>query len=76
MQIKSKKLAQGRYEITVHEIRFVLEKLYGDQNWTLHNSSNTEISRFETKAGALETLRNWSFEYALRMDAAEFCDYA
>jgi hypothetical protein len=76
MQIKSKKLAQGRYEITVHEIRFVLEKLYGDRNWTLYNSSKTEVNRFETKSGALETLRGWSFDYTLRMETAEFCDYA
>ena len=72
MKVTRKKA--GVYVITLHGHSFTLEK--SDQHWTLSNAKETEISRLETKSGALELMSYWTPEYTQNESQHEFCHYA
>lgn len=74
--MKSTKLNPGRYSVTLHNHAFTLEKLYGDRNWRLYNSQDTEIFACETKSGILQVLRCWSASNTAEYASQEFCTYA
>lgn len=74
--MKSTKLNPGRYSVTIHNHTFTLEKLYGDRNWRLYNSQDTEICACETKSGIMQVLRCWSASNIAEYANQEFCTYA
>lgn len=70
------KINAGRYAISLHGHTFTLEKLYGDRNWRLYNSLETEVCAAETKSGLLQVMRDWSASKAAEYASQEFCTYA
>jgi hypothetical protein len=74
--MKSTKLSPGRYRVSLHNHAFTLEKLYGDRNWRLYNSLETEVCAAETKSGLLQVMRDWSASKAAEYASQEFCTYA
>ncbi len=76
MTLKTAKINGGKYSVTCNGHCFVLEKLFGDRNWRLYNSSDVEVLACETKSGMLEVMRSWSAASTSEKATQEFCTYA